>query len=688
VDRGALDELSVNTIRTLAIDAVQTAGSGHPGTPMALAPVVYTLWQEFLRFDPDDPIWPNRDRFVLSAGHASALLYGVLHLAQVKAVNPAYETLGELSVPLDDLKRFRQLDSRCPGHPEYRWTSGVETTTGPLGNGVATSVGMAIAGKWKAEHFNREGFALFDYDVYALGGDGCMMEGISGEAASLAGHLELSNLCWIYDNNHISIEGNTALAFSEDVAARFMGYGWSVARVGDANDRELLARGFEAFKTESRRPTLIIVDSHIGYGAPHKQDTSGAHGEPLGEDEVRATKRNYAWPEDAHFLVPDGVYERFAEGVGARGRAARDRWMALFERYRREHPDLAEQLLRMQRRELPDDWDADLPVFEPDEQGPGSRESSGRVLNAIAKNVPWLIGGSADLAPSTKTRLAFDGAGDFGPGEHGGRNLHFGVREHSMHAILNGLSLSKLRPFGSQFLIFSDYARTPIRLSSIMELPVIHIFTHDSIGVGEDGPTHQPIEQLASFRAVPGLVDLRPGDANEVVAAWRWIMQSQHDPVALILSRQSLPTLDRSKYASANGVAQGAYVLADAPDRELDVILIATGSEIALAVEAYEELTAEGINARVVSMPSWELFERQAQEYRDAVLPRSVTARVAIEQASTFGWERYVGMSGAIIGMSTFGASAPLKALQTKFGFTPDKVVEAARGLVRSPAIV
>jgi transketolase len=687
-DRGAeLDELSVNTIRTLAIDAVQTANSGHPGTPMAMAPVVYTLWQEFLWFDPDDPIWPNRDRFVLSAGHASTLLYSVLHLAQVKAVNPAYETLGELSVPLDDLQRFRQLDSRCPGHPEYRWTSGIETTTGPLGNGVATSVGMAIAAKWQAKYFNREGFALFDYDVYALGGDGCMMEGISGEAASLAGHLKLSNLCWIYDNNHISIEGNTALAFSEDVAERFMSYGWGVKRVGDPNDRELLARAFEAFKAEDDRPTLIIVDSHIGYGAPHKQDTSGAHGEPLGEDEVRATKRNYGWPENAHFLVPDGVYERFADGVGARGRQTRDEWMELFERYGHEHPELAEELMKMQRRELPEGWDEDLPVYEPDRKGLGGRESSGQVLNAIAKNVPWLLGGSADLAPSTKTRLTFEGAGDFAAGEYSGRNLHFGVREHSMHAILNGLSLSKLRPFGSQFLIFSDYARTPIRLSSVMELPVIHIFTHDSIGVGEDGPTHQPIEHLAGFRAVPGLVDLRPGDANEVVAAWRWIMQSQHDPVALILSRQSLPTLDRSKYAAADGVANGAYVLADAASGEPDVILIATGSEIGLAVEAYEELRAEGINARVVSMPSWELFERQSPEYRSSVLPPRVTARVAIEQASTFGWERYVGLTGAIVAMSTFGASAPLKELQTKFGFTPDKVVESAKAQIQSLAI-
>jgi transketolase len=682
-----IDQLAINTMRTLAIDAVQAANSGHPGTPMAMAPVAYTLWQEFLRFDPEDPIWPNRDRFVLSAGHASTLLYSLLHLAQVKAVNPAYETLGEPSMPLGDLKRFRQLDSRAPGHPEYRWTSGVETTTGPLGNGLATSVGMAIASKWQAAHFNRDGFELFDFDVYALGGDGCMMEGISGEAASLAGHLKLSNLCWIYDNNHISIEGNTALAFSDDVASRFISYGWNVTRVGDANDRDILARAFGTFKQENDRPTLIIVDSHIGYGAPHKQDTSGVHGEPLGEDEVKATKRNYGWPEEAQFLVPDGVYERFADGVGARGRAARDAWMERFDAYRDVHPALADELFKMQRRELPEDWDRDLPEFPPDEKGMGGRESSGKVLNTLAENVPWLLGGSADLSPSTKTRLVFDDAGDFSAEDQSGRNLHFGVREHAMHAIVNGLSLSKLRAFGSQFLIFSDYARTPIRLSAIMELPAIHIFTHDSIGVGEDGPTHQPIEHLAGFRATPGLVDMRPGDANEVVEAWRWIMQSQHDPVALILSRQNLPTLDRSKYGSAEGVARGAYVLADPSNGELDVILIATGSEVALAVEAYERLTAEGVAARVVSMPSWELFERQPTEYRDSVLPPSIVARVAIEQASTFGWERYVGSTGATVGMSTFGASAPLKELQTKFGFTPDAIVAAAHDQIRSLAI-
>src|SRR5262245_27785009 len=548
------------------MDAVQAANSGHPGTPMAMAPVAYTLWQRFLRFDPDDPIWPNRDRFVLSIGHASTLLYALLHLAQVKAVNPAYETLGELSVTLDDLKRFRQLDSRCPGHPEYRWTSGVETTTGPLGNGVATSVGMAIAAQWQAAHFNRPGFELFDYDVYALAGDGCMMEGISGEAASLAGHLKLSNLCWIYDNNRITIEGNTSLAFTEDVAARFIAYGWNVTRVGDANDLEALARAFETFRRETERPTLIIVDSHIAWGSPHKQDTSGAHGEPLGEDEVRLTKRFYGWPEDSKFLVPDGVYDHFRQGMGRRGKELRDDWFSRLEEYRAKYPELADQLKRMQHRQLPDGWNKDLPTYPADAKGIASRSSSGEVLNAIAKNVPWLIGGAADLAPSTKTHLSFPGAGDFEADSYGGRNFHFGIREHAMGAILNGMSTVKVRPYGAGFLIFSDYGRAPIRLAAIMELPVIYVFTHDSIGVGEDGPTHQPIEQLPSLRAIPGLYVIRPCHANEVTEAWRVIMPLTRHPAVLVLSRQNLPTLDRSKYSPASGLAKGAYVLADAPE--------------------------------------------------------------------------------------------------------------------------
>ena len=677
-----LDQLCVNTIRTLAMDAVQQANSGHPGTPMGLAPVAYCLWQHFLRFDPNHPIWPNRDRFVLSVGHASTLLYSMLHLAGVKAVNPKYETLGNLSVTLDDIKQFRQLDSKCPGHPEYRWTSGVETTTGPLGQGVATSVGMAIAARWFASYFNRPGFELFDYDVYALCGDGCMMEGISGEAASLAGHLKLCNLCWIYDNNRITIEGHTALAYSDDVATRYIGYGWNVIRVGDANDLDMLDRAFRTFKNETERPTLIIVDSHIAYGAPNKQDTSAAHGEPLGEEEVKLTKRRYGWPEDAEFLVPDGVREHFQAGIGARGQKLRDEWMAKFEVYRQQYPELADQGYRMLRRELPEGWDEGLPTFMTDPKGIATRDASGHVLNVLAKNVPWLLGGSADLGPSCKTRLTLESAGDFSAENPAGRNLHFGIREHAMGAILNGLALSKIRPFGSGFLIFSDYGRAAIRLSALMEIPVIHIFTHDSIGVGEDGPTHQPVEHLASLRAIPGLVVLRPGDANEVVEAYRYIMQLTHEPAVLVLSRQAVPTLDRTKYAAASGLAHGAYVLGDAPGGGPEVILIASGSEVSLAVEGHEKLLAEGIRSRVVSMPSWDIFDHQPQEYRDSVLPPTVRARVAVEQASTFGWAQYTGLDGRIIGMKTFGASAPLKELQRKYGFEPQLVVAAAKQLL------
>ncbi len=671
-----LDQLSINTIRTLSIDAVQKANSGHPGTPMAMAPVVYSIWQKQLRFDPDDPIWQNRDRFVLSIGHASMLLYSMLHLCKVKAVDPAYEIVGSLAVTLEDIQNFRQLNSKCPGHPEYHLTSGVETTTGPLGQGVSTSVGMAIGAKWMAQYFNRPGFEMIDYNVYALCGDGDMMEGVSNEAASLAGHLRLDNLCWVYDNNHISIEGNTSLSFSDDVATRFMAYGWNVTRVGDANDLEMLARAFETFHHTHDRPTLIIVDSHIAYGAPNKQDTSAAHGEPLGEEEIRLTKRNYGWPEDAKFLVPDGVYEHFREGVGTRGRDLRQAWMAKLEEYRAKYPELADHLYRIQHRELPAGWESALPTFPADAKGVAGRDSSAKVLNAVAQKIPWLLGGSADLAPSTKTRLTFEGAGDFEAASRGGRNFHFGIREHAMGAILNGLSLTKLRPYGSGFLIFSDYARAPIRLSALMELPVIHIFTHDSIGVGEDGPTHQPVEQLVALRAVPGLITLRPGDANEVSEAWRVILKLRHEPVALILSRQAIPTFDRTKYAAAAGLAKGAYVLADSADGKPEVILVGTGSEVGLCVGAYETLTAQGIKARVVSMPSWELFEQQSQEYQDSVLPPSVKARVSVEQGSTLGWHRY---TAAHIGMKTFGASAPLKELQKKFGFTPDAVVAAAK---------
>ena len=676
---GDLDTICVNTIRTLAIDAVEKANSGHPGTPMGMAPVGYQLWQRQLRFDPADPIWPNRDRFVLSEGHASILLYALLHLARVKAVNPAYETVGQASVTLEDIKSFRELGSRCPGHPEYRWTSGVEATTGPLGQGVANSVGMAIASRWLASRYNQPGFELFDFNVYALMGDGCMMEGISDEAASLAGHLGLSKLCWIYDNNHVTIEGNTALAFSEDVGAVFSGYGWNVIRVSDANDLGSLSKAFEGFLDETERPTLVIVDSHIGYGAPDIVDTSAAHGEPLGAAEVNKAKVSYGWPEDAKFLIPDGVYEHFAAGIGARGSELREAWMALFADYKNAYPDLAGELLAMQRRELPARWDTDIPTFDPDPTGVATRDSSGEVLNAIAPRVPWLIGGSADLAPSTKTRLTFSGAGDFEEDNYGARNFHFGIREHAAAAITSGLSLSKVRAYWSSFLVFSDYARGAIRLSALMEIPVIHIFTHDSIGMGQDGPTHQPVEQLVSLRAIPGVVVLRPADANEVAEAWRVIMGLQHDPVALVLTRQAVPTLDRARYAPASGLAKGAYVLAEPAEGPPEVIIIATGSEVAIAVAAYEELSAQGVAVRVVSMPSCELFDRQPATYRDSVLPPAVRARVAVEEASTLGWHRYVGTDGAVIGMHTFGASAPLKDLQTKFGFTPDSVADAAR---------
>ncbi len=677
-----LDALCVNTIRTLAMDAVQAAKSGHPGTPMAMAPVAYTVWQDFLRFDPEEPIWPNRDRFVLSMGHASTLLYSLLHLAGVKAVNSRYEKLGELSVPLDDLKRFRQLDSRCPGHPEYRWTSGVETTTGPLGQGLATSVGMAIGSRWMAARFNKPGFDMFDFDVFAMGGDGCFMEGVSAEAASLAGHLELGNLCWIYDNNHITIEGHTALAFTEDVATRFVAYGWNVLRVGDANDLDMLRRALSTFRKTQDRPTLIIVDSHIAYGAPNKQDTSAAHGEPLGDEEIRLTKRNYGWPEDAKFHVPAGVREHFAAKLGRRGGELREAWMKRFEDYRKAHPQLADEVWKMQHRELPSDWDRDIPTFPADPKGVAGRDASAKVLNAIAQNLPWLIGGSADLAPSTKTRLSFEGAGDFQADSPSGRNFHFGVREHAMGSILNGLALCKLRAFGSAFLIFSDFLRPSIRLSALMEIPVTYIFTHDSIGVGEDGPTHQPVEQLASLRAIPGILTIRPADANEVAEAWRVIMEHQREPVVLVLSRQNLPTIDRSKGGAVSGLRKGAYVVAEAGGGKPRALLIGTGSEVGLCIAARERLEAEGIPTRVVSMPCWELFAKQSQEYRDSVLPPSLPARVAVEQASSFGWRQWVGDRGAVIGMETFGASAPLSELQKKFGFTPERVVEAVRSVV------
>ncbi len=677
-----MDQLCINTIRTLSIDAVQQANSGHPGTPMALAPLVYTIWNRVMNFDPRDPIWPNRDRFVLSNGHASMLLWSVLHLTKTQAVNAEYENLGQPSVTLDDIRHFRQLDSKAPGHPEYHWVSGVETTTGPLGQGIATSVGMAIGQKWLASRYNQPGFQVFDYHIYTVCGDGCLMEGVGSEAASLAAHLGLDNLCWIYDNNHITIEGSTRITFTEDVAARFLAYGWNVLRISDANDIEHIENALDVFRKTQGRPTLIVLDSHIGYGSPHLHDTAAAHGEPLGEEEVRLVKRAYGWPEDAKFLVPEGVYGHFAAGVGARGQKARMEWTELFGSYRAKYPALAAEIDLMERRELPAGWDRNLPDFPADSKGIAGRDASGKVLNALAQNIPWLIGGSADLAPSTRTTLKFEGAGDFQAGSPGGRNFHFGIREHAMAAIVNGLSLSKIRAFGSTFFIFSDYARPAIRLAAIMELPAMFVFTHDAMGDGEDGPTHQPVEHLASLRAIPGLVTFRPADANEVVEAYRYIIQLRHKPAVLALSRQPLRTLDRKKYAPASGVARGAYVLADAPGGDPEVILVASGSEVALAVDAHEELLAGGIRSRVVSMPSWDVFDHQPPEYRESVLPTKVTARISIEEASTLGWERYVGPSGRMIGMHTFGASAPLKELQRKFGFEPDRVVEIAKELL------
>ena len=676
---GDIDLLCINTIRTLSMDAVQKANSGHPGTPMALAPVAYTLWQNFLNFDPADANWPNRDRFVLSVGHASMLLYSLIHLTRTRAVNE-HEDHNAPALTLDDLKHFRQLDSKTPGHPEYRMTSGVETTTGPLGQGCGNSVGLAMAERHLAQRFNKPGYELFNHHVYVLAGDGDMMEGVSSEAASMAGHLKLGNLTWIYDSNHITIEGGTDLAFDEDVPARFAAYGWHVQHVDDANDLPAIEAALKAAKAVTDRPSFIQVTSVIGYGAPKKAGTNKAHGEPLGDEEIKGAKRAYGWPEDSSFLVPDGVYAHFSAGIGKRGAEQRAAWMKLIEAYKRDYPELAAELAMMNQHTLPEGWDRDIPSFPTDAKGLATRDSSQKVLNAIAQHVPWMLGGAADLAPSTKSNLTFAGADSFEAGNYGGRNLHFGIREHAMGTICNGLALSALRPYGSGFLIFSDYMKPPIRLSAIMELPVIYIFTHDSIGVGEDGPTHQPIEQLVALRSIPGMVVLRPGDANEVAAAWRHVMTLKAQPASLILSRQAMPTLDRTKYASAEGVKHGAYVLADPPaGGEPELILMATGSELSLAVGAYETLTAEGIRARVVSFPSWELFEAQPAEYRHSVFPPHITARVSIEQGSTIGWDRYIGSSGAAIGMHSFGASAPLAALLKKFGFTPEAVAEIAR---------
>ena len=677
-----LDQLCINTIRTLAIDAVQQANSGHPGAPMGLAPVVYELWHNFLNYDPADPLWPNRDRFVLSAGHASMLLYATLHLAGVRAANAKGEILKEPAVSLDDIKRFRQLDSRTPGHPESHLTTGVETTTGPLGQGAGNSVGMAIAGKWLASNFNQPGFDLFNFRVWTVCGDGDIMEGVAGEAASLAGHLQLSNLCWIYDNNRVTLDGPASWSFSEDVMTRFVGYGWNVTRVSDANDLMRLAHGYHEVLKCSDRPTLFVVDTHIGYGSPHKQDSYEAHGEPLGEEEAKLVKKFYGWPEDAKFLVPDGVYEHFQSGVGVRGSKKHAECASLFAEYSKKFPDLADQLQRMQHRALPDGWDKNLPAFPADAKGMATRESSGKVLNILAQNIPWMVGGSADLAKSNKTNLTFEGAGDFFPLEFKGRNVHFGVREHGMGAAANGMTLTGLRAFSATFFNFSDYMRASMRLAALMEIPMLFIFTHDSIGVGEDGPTHQPVEQLAAFRAMPNMMVWRPGDANEVTEAYKVIMQHTRGPSTLVLSRQAMPTLDRTKYAPASGVAKGAYVLADAEGGKPEVILLATGTELQHCVAAHEQLKTQGIKSRVVSMPSWDLFERQDAAYKESVLPAAVAARVSIEMAATLGWDRYIGPKGKAIGMHSFGASAPLKDLLKKFGFGPEQVVAAAKQLL------
>ncbi|GLI98862.1 transketolase [Sphingobium sp. BS19] len=678
---GSRERLAIDTIRTLAMDAVQKANSGHPGTPMALAPVAHTLWRDFIRYDPDTPDWPNRDRFILSVGHASMLLYAVLHLAGVKEIDADGKLTGKPAVSLDDIKQFRQLGSKTPGHPEYRMTTGVETTTGPLGQGCGNSVGMAIAEHALASRFNRDSFDLFDHDIYVLCGDGDMMEGVSGEAASVAGHLALSNLCWIYDSNHISIEGSTKLAFTEDVGQRFVGYGWNVIHLDDANDTHAFAEALTTFRATDDRPTFIVVQSVIGWGSP-KAGSEKVHGEPLGDANVRATKKAYGWPEGAQFLVPDGVAEAFHDAVSGRGKPAREAWEATFARYRESFPAEAAEIGLLRQGKLPDGWDADIPPFPTDAKGLASRDSGGKVLNAIAPHVPLLIGGAADLAPSTKTNLTFEGAGAFERDDYSGRNMHFGVREHAMGSIANGMALSYLRPYTGTFLVFADYMRPPIRLAAIMELPVVFVFTHDSIGVGEDGPTHQPIEHLATLRAIPGLDTIRPGDANEVAMAWKVALSHTSEPTALIFSRQVIQTLDREKYASADGLERGGYILADVEDRDPDVILIGTGSELPMVVAAHEQLVAEGVKSRVVSLPSWYLFEKQDDAYRETVFPNAVRARLAVEQAGSMGWDRYVGHDGGTITMKTFGSSAPLAKLQEKYGFTVANICAVARELI------
>ena len=674
-----LTQLAINTIRTLAMDGVEAAGCGHPGTPMALAPVTYQLWTDTLSYDPSAPQWPNRDRYVLSCGHASMLIYSMLHLASVQKVNAQGSATGELSVTLDDLRNFRQWDSATPGHPEFGHTSGVETTTGPLGQGCGNSVGMALASKWLAARYNKPGFDLFGYNVYAQCSDGDLMEGVACESASLAGHLKLDNLCWIYDDNNITIEGETDLAFSEDVGQRFQGLGWNVIKVSDANDLDALSKAYEAFSQCNDAPTLIIVKSIIGYGSPNKANTAAAHGAKLGEDEVRLTKAFYGWPEDESFVVPDEVLEHFQNTLGQRGLDDRTAWESLFEQYRAEYSELAKEVDLIRSNDLPAGWDRELPEFPADEKGIATRSSSGQALNAFATKIPWLIGGSADLAPSTNTLLKFEDVGDFDANNYGGRNMHFGIREHAMAATLNGMALSGLRPYGATFFVFSDYLRPSMRLSALMGLPAIYVFTHDSIGVGEDGPTHQPVEQLAAARAIPGITVIRPCDANEAAHAWKAALAQRNRPTALILTRQNLPTLDRTQCSSAESVSQGGYVLADAKNGKPEILLLASGSEVSLALEAYQQLTADGIQARVVSMPSFELFEEQSQEYRDQVLPPQVTARVAVEAGIRQGWDRYLGSTGAFVGMDSFGVSAPFSKIYQEFGFTTENVVAQAK---------
>ncbi|MGH6993874.1 MAG: transketolase [Caulobacteraceae bacterium] len=672
-----LDLLAVDTIRTLAIDAVEKANSGHAGSPMAMAPAAYTLWKRFLTYDPAHPHWPNRDRFVLSAGHGSMLLYALLHLANVAAVDRQGRPLGRPAVSLEDIENFRQLGGVCAGHPEYGLATGVETTTGPLGQGVANSVGMAIASDWLAARYNTSEEKLFDFNVYALCSDGDLMEGVGSEAASLAGHLRLSNLCWIYDDNNVTIDGGTELAFTEDVAERFRGYGWATRQVDDANDCEAFARAVESFLSISDKPTLILVRSVIGYGSPHKQGTHRAHSDPLGEEEVKLTKDAYGWPRDAQFLIPDGVEARLSKAMIERGGRARGQWEKTFSAFKTAHAEKASELEKMFEGGLPEGWAKSIPTFPADAKGMASREASGKVLNAIAPQIPWLIGGAADLTSSTKTEIEADK--NFSVDRRGGRGLHFGVREHAMGSIANGLSVSGLRPYVGTFLIFSDYMRPPTRLAALMERPVVYVFTHDSIGLGQDGPTHQPIEQLAALRAIPHLIVFRPCDANETAIGWRTALEQTRKPTALILSRQALPTLDRGRMGPAEDAAKGGYVLAGDPETTPSIILIATGSEVGLALGAHEKLTAEGIASRVVSMPSFELFEEQDRAWREKVLPPSVSARVAIEAAAPLGWDRYAGAEGEIIAMRSFGASAPIGPLMKHFGFTVEKVLEAAR---------